>query len=113
MYFDRKSLKKFHYFFMCDDFINKARIDDAEFVKALAKGRAIRKEMNIEYGRIRRQTNLSMLDIPTRGNTPNPPKKDEHIYCCKTVKKQTTPTKKVENQLFVVKNVEMTAIKPT
>lgn len=97
---------------MCEDFINKARSDDAEFIKALAKGRAIRKEANIEYGKIRRQTNLSMLDIPVRGKTPIPPKKDEHIYACKTVKKRTNPTMKVEDQIFVVKKVEMTALKP-
>lgn len=99
------------------DFLTQAKLDDEEFVKALAHGRTVRKEMNLAYSRIKRRTTASILtkDRPIKGDRTNiHTQQGTARYTPKPrARNETNPKKNDKTDLFVVTKVRMKAKRPS
>lgn len=99
------------------DFLTQARIDDEEFVRALAQGRNIRKEMNIAYSRIKRRTTASILtnDRPRKGDRSTIQSQQGTARPIPKPKPKPKPPvpKNQKADLFVVTKVRMKAKRPS
>lgn len=98
------------------DFLTQARLDDEEFVRALARGRSVRKEMNLAYSRIKRKTTASILtkDRPIKGDRTNiHTQQGTARYTPKPKVRNETNVKNQKTDLFVVTKVRMKAKRPS
>lgn len=102
------------------DFITQARIDDEKFMNILLQYRSIQTHMNLQYSQLKKKTNHSILFVDQkrefreqmRSTAINPTRSSSRISTPNLYNTSRTTQPKRNEDLFVVKKVNIKAQRP-